>query len=320
MIIKKALFIGVNYLNSKSQLANCINDAHDLFNLFNSKHKIEYHAILTDDNVDKDLIPNKANIIKWVKWLTTDVNENDIILLHYSGHGSLRSRSIDKLKNCIIPSDIDMHGEISDDYIYDILCKPASHNNLKLYAFIDACHSGSILSLKHTLVENKIYDKPIHVTTNQIVYNPYFNNYHYQPISQYYTPQPYFFSNPNYYNYGKRGTDNFRSINTETYSRTLFRSGNIDWKLETYKNVDDLLKGHIYCLSGCADDETSSDGFAGNGAMTEALISSLKNPDIKNWGDLLNNIHKYLKNKNIKQKPQLCSNLPINPEELFFIE
>jgi len=151
---KKALLIGINYIGSKHELNGCINDT---CSLKNKLKLLGFNDIrtLTDDN---DYKPTKNNMLLEIKNLLESSNNNDILFIGYSGHGS---NTIDKsgdeedgLDEMIIPCDFD---PISDDIFKDYISKYIK-KNVTLYGLFDCCHSGSILDLKYQYLDSNNYN------------------------------------------------------------------------------------------------------------------------------------------------------------------
>jgi len=66
-------------------------------------------------------------------------------------------------------------------------------------------------------------------------------------------------------------------------------------------------KGDVQLISGCRDNETSSDGNRG-GAMTKALVTVLRqNPHGLTFPELLDSMHRVLRSRGFWQRPDLTS-------------
>ncbi len=81
---------------------------------------------------------------------------------------------------------------------------------------------------------------------------------------------------------------------------------------EEWEKINDLVPNkNIIMLSGCKDEQTSSDAYLNGefrGALTFALISILDTFNYKiTWKDLLYHIQDLLKQKHFTQKPQLST-------------
>jgi hypothetical protein len=74
---------------------------------------------------------------------------------------------------------------------------------------------------------------------------------------------------------------------------------------ENAKELETL--GDVFMISGCTDQQTSSDAVFNNkpnGAMTWSLLESLKQKPICNWRELVTNMRTLLKTSNFEQIPQ----------------
>ena len=78
---------------------------------------------------------------------------------------------------------------------------------------------------------------------------------------------------------------------------------------------------NIIMLSGCKDNDVSSDAFLGGeykGALSYALTSVLEENNFKlSWKNVLNDIHTLLEKKHFTQKPQLSTSQPFDLEKSF---
>ncbi|KAK9720066.1 hypothetical protein K7432_004391 [Basidiobolus ranarum] len=152
---KKALFIGINYFGTSSELRGCINDVHNvkdfLFNRFGFSE--QGSIILTDDQKDPSKIPTRQNIIQGFRWLVEGASMGDSLFLHFSGHGgSIEDEDgdeVDGFDETIYPVDHERAGVIVDDEIHAICVKnlPAG---VRLTAVFDCCHSGTVMDLPFT--------------------------------------------------------------------------------------------------------------------------------------------------------------------------
>jgi hypothetical protein len=147
---KKALLIGINYINTNYELNGCINDVNLIGNYIQNKGFSEI-TILTDKT---ELKPTRDNIISSLENFLTNSNDNDFLFFHYSGHGSTeKDNNLDEKDNqdeTIVSSDL---FNIKDDDIYNII-KTKLKSNATLFSIFDSCHSGTILDLKYTFSES----------------------------------------------------------------------------------------------------------------------------------------------------------------------
>jgi hypothetical protein len=147
---KKAILIGINYINTQHQLYGCINDTINIKDLLQNKFDYNIFNILTDNTNKK---PNKFNIINELTNLLVNANNGDNLFFLYSGHGTytidLNNDETDGQDELIVPLDAtDTKSCILDDEINSIIMK-----NLKvgvnLFMLFDSCFSGTVADLKY---------------------------------------------------------------------------------------------------------------------------------------------------------------------------
>lgn len=149
-MVKRALLIGINYTNTSSQLNGCINDVYNIRNFITKycDYSLENIKVLTD----KDISPTRANIISHVQWLISNCLPGDTLLFHYSGHGSFTRDSSgdesDGKDEVLVPLDYQTAGMLSDDWLFSNLVQKIP-KGVNLWAFVDACHSGTMIDLKY---------------------------------------------------------------------------------------------------------------------------------------------------------------------------
>ena len=160
---KKALLIGINYANDRSnRLSGCINDVLHIRNFIKEEYGFEDQEIylMTELSEDSKKIPTKKNIMEGIKWLMNDVNEHSQLFMHYSGHGShVRDRNKeerDGKDEVICPLDFNRSGYISDDVLRKLLVDPLC-KGAKLTVIADCCHSGTVCDLR---VNYKVTSNP----------------------------------------------------------------------------------------------------------------------------------------------------------------
>lgn len=150
-MVKRALLIGINYKGSPIELNGCINDVKNIKDiLINNFNYIEDNIrILTEES---NLIPNKLTIERSIRWLITSIQAGDTLFFHYSGHGaSIQDKSGDESDGkdeVIIPLDYKSTGVITDDWFYTNLIQRIPVG-VKLFSFMDCCHSGTLFDLKY---------------------------------------------------------------------------------------------------------------------------------------------------------------------------
>jgi hypothetical protein len=98
----------------------------------------------------------------------------DNVWIHYSGHGSFvkdrEGDEADGCDECLVPSDYERSGVISDDDIREVFT--CFHPNTKVACVFDCCHSGTIGDLPYRWVDywrvslsNRKFDIPARVMT-----------------------------------------------------------------------------------------------------------------------------------------------------------
>jgi hypothetical protein len=144
----KALIIGINYLNTISELYGCINDANHLQTYFTNKYNFNTNnlCLLTDTSIIK---PTKQNILKKYKDLLVNAKAGEKIFFTYSGHGSFRTDlnndEIDGKDELLITID---KQSISDDELKTIIDENLPED-VTLFVIFDCCHSGTLMDLKY---------------------------------------------------------------------------------------------------------------------------------------------------------------------------
>jgi hypothetical protein len=151
---KKALLIGINYINTPYALNGCIDDTNKMKD-FLSKYGFNDFNIITDLTQCK---PTKDNILNELKNLLINSNSNDLLFFYFSGHGSytydVNNDEVDKKDEMIISSDLK---ELIDDEIKNNLIKYLK-KDVTLIGLFDSCHSGTILDLKYNYLDSNNYN------------------------------------------------------------------------------------------------------------------------------------------------------------------
>ena len=90
----------------------------------------------------------------------------------------------------------------------------------------------------------------------------------------------------------------------------------------TENDKDEITIGNVYMISGCTDEQTSADSVFDNkpnGAMTWALLESLKQKPNVSWRELVKNMRDKLKTSNYDQLPQFSSGTFVDIDTHVFI-
>ena len=173
--MKKALLIGINYMNdSDITLNGCIDDVINMRNILIDAYDYDPSNILTlrDDDIHSIHQPTRNNIINNLKKLANESDKLDELWLHYSGHGSLifdnKSINADKMENILVPVDYKTKGFILDIELLAIV-KTIKCKTMLLF---DSCHSGTMCDLPWAIE----YKNPLNYTVthinNVVISNP----------------------------------------------------------------------------------------------------------------------------------------------------
>jgi metacaspase-1 len=140
----KALLVGLNhYPDPENTLRGCLNDVRQISALLHSHFGFAADGsirLLTDARATTGAIVNR------LRWLLDGATAGDVLVFHYSGHGSqVRDRHGDELEDgmdeIICPYDLDWDDPFTDDDLYAIVKDlPAGVN---LTVILDCCHSGT---------------------------------------------------------------------------------------------------------------------------------------------------------------------------------
>jgi hypothetical protein len=124
---RRALFVGINYFGTKSELRGCINDVKNIKDFLTRNYDIDEYLVLTDDSKDPKCQPTRANIINAFKWLRQGAKPGESLIFHYSGHGGSQKDQDgdeeDGMDETLCPVDYATAGVIVDDEVHEILCR-----------------------------------------------------------------------------------------------------------------------------------------------------------------------------------------------------
>lgn len=139
---RKALLVGVNDYENVTRLRGCGNDVYDMSLLLKERAGFDTMDVraVADDRATRDNIENR------IEWLVSGAKAGDLLVFHFSGHGTqVRDRDDDDeledgLDEVLCPYDMDWDGRhISDDYLRAKLRVP---DGVVLEVILDCCHSG----------------------------------------------------------------------------------------------------------------------------------------------------------------------------------
>jgi len=142
---KRAVLVGINKYKPElnADLKGCVNDVEAMRDLL-----IKFFGFSAEDiRVLCDDRATKAAILERLSWLIGEAVPGDVLVFHYSGHGSqVRDRDgdelADNLDEILCPYDLDWDDPLTDDIIGAVFDKvPAGAS---LIMICDACHSGTM--------------------------------------------------------------------------------------------------------------------------------------------------------------------------------
>lgn len=135
-MVKKAFIVGINYISTGNELQGCINDAENM------------QKLLTNEGFTVEMCVERAATTAGIKAglqrLVTGVVPGDVIVFHYSGHGSQlpSSKESDGFEEIICPIDLNWTTRvITDDDLAAIF--NTVPNGVNVTVVLDCCHSGS---------------------------------------------------------------------------------------------------------------------------------------------------------------------------------
>lgn len=233
---KKALLIGINrYLIPGADLRGCVNDVRNLKAVL-----MRYYGFAENDiKIVTDYEATKKRMQTEIRNLLRKAKRGDVLLLHYSGHGSnVPDRDGDEADyrdEILCPTDLDWKDPLLDDWLrktFDTL--PAGVN---LTVIMDCCHSGTI---------------------TRAVRPPG------APMIERYLPSPWDLVAAES---RRKLTGRVRGIRAERRKSAPKR------KDVVAVNIPEVL------ITGCRDNQTSADAYINgsyNGALTYHLVAAIK--------------------------------------------
>ena len=147
---KRAVLIGINkYQVPGADLQGCVNDVKNLSGAL----KTYYGFIDKDIAMLTDAQATKKAMERAIKKLIASGKKGDVLLLHYSGHGSNvpddNGDEADHRDEILCPSDLDWKDPFRDDWLRKTLGKLRS--GVSLTVIMDCCHSGTITRVMNPL-------------------------------------------------------------------------------------------------------------------------------------------------------------------------
>jgi len=263
---KKAVLIGINrYRIQGADLRGCVNDVKNMQAALTA-----YFGFAKGDvTVLTDYDATKKAMQAAIKGLVAGAKKGDVLLLHYSGHGSNvpddNGDEADHRDEILCPTDLDWKDPLRDDWLR------ATFDTLKagvnLTVVMDCCHSGS---------NTRAIQPPD------------------APSIPRYLPNPWdIMAEESGRRLRGKVTSELRSS-----SRTLRKKSDV-----VTVNIPELL------ITGCRDTQTSADAYIGgtyNGALTYNLVAAIQAAKGKfTYRELQQGVLERLKKGDFDQVPQL---------------
>lgn len=290
---KKALLVGINYINTPAaRLNGPINDVQNMMQ-FLSQRGYQNMWVLTDDQ-DPSKQPTRQNMIQGMQWLVQGARPGDSLVFHYSGHGSqmldTNGDEVDGFDEVILPCDYKMAGYIVDDDLHNILVKSLPYGT-RLTAIMDCCHSGTGMDLPY--VHEAVAGS--RGVANLLMYDKHMLKKNKKMKKE---------KKDKKEKKSKKKKGHLREIQQLAFSQ---------------QSIGDVVE-----FSGCKDDQTAADttfsGFGqvkSGGAMTTAFIQAANRSPQQSFADVLYGMRQILQQQGQTQIPQLSSDRPMDLNQMF---
>jgi len=253
-----SLHVGLNHVDTSQypdyiipELAGCINDA-------NAMKAIASATGFSSTQVFLDAQGTALAVKNKISQAARELVAGDIFFLTYSGHGGQIPDETGDEDDNMDETWIMYDRQLLDDELYSLWCEFAA--GVRIFVLSDSCHSGTMV--KYIISDYMKQDKQKSRSIGDG-----FNNTDVNKIAQLLK---------------KRATTPARqsrmipivaSLNNYVYKKELYR--NIQQCVKKTRAADDIKASLIY-ISGCQDNQLSSDGD-GNGAFTAELLSTWNN-------------------------------------------
>jgi len=144
--MRKGLIVGINYTGTGSDLRGCINDANNINQMLLSEFAFDETKLVLEKEA------TTQGIMDGLRWLVAGAVPGDVLVFHYSGHGSQIRSTIepDGLDEIICPIDLNWRDKvITDNELKQVF--NGVPNGVNVTVILDCCHSGSGLDQDNTM-------------------------------------------------------------------------------------------------------------------------------------------------------------------------
>ncbi|GAA0140155.1 hypothetical protein LIER_01561 [Lithospermum erythrorhizon] len=295
-----AVLVGCNYPDTRNELHGCYNDVLAMKELLKSERfgfEEDNIEIMTDKHGSSNM-PTGVNIKKALSKMIDQAKPGDVLIFHYSGHGTLidlnKSGHLYKKKKeeAIVPTDFNMITNLDFRNLVNRLPKGATFTIIS-----DSCHSGGLIDKE----KEQIGPSSDNNTTPEDVLSQKkkSKNIQFETVLEH-------LSSLTNINTQDMGTHLLEIFGADASIR--FREPNLEDAFKPLKEDEGIL------LSGCQANETSADieedgGKRSYGAFSNAIQIVLKeNPGPLSNRELVIKARNILNKQHIEQHPCLyCS-------------
>ncbi|KAL1205638.1 Metacaspase-4 [Cardamine amara subsp. amara] len=143
---KKAVLIGINYPGTKAELRGCVNDVHRMRTCLVERYGFSESNITVLIDTDESYTnPTGKNIRRALEDLVRSAGPDDVLVVHYSGHGTRLPAETGEdddtgFDECIVPCDMNL---ITDDDFRDLVDRVPPGCRMTIIS--DSCHSGGLI-------------------------------------------------------------------------------------------------------------------------------------------------------------------------------
>ncbi|KAG7587616.1 Caspase-like domain superfamily [Arabidopsis thaliana x Arabidopsis arenosa] len=143
---KKAVLIGINYPGTKAELRGCVNDVRRMYKCLVERYGFsEENITVLIDTDESSIQPTGKNIRRALADLVGSAESGDVLVVHYSGHGTRLPAETGEdddtgFDECIVPCDMNL---ITDDDFRDLVDKVPQGCRMTIIS--DSCHSGGLI-------------------------------------------------------------------------------------------------------------------------------------------------------------------------------